>query len=287
MKKLIALLLVAVMCLSLVACGGESGNTETPSGDENTENTGNSQGGDNNGNNLEKIERGTVTTSENPLLPFLLQYLTDKKEWNYQFKEDGTCSDSDFWWIDKESEYSIHIYIAEEYKWKYSIEIRYDTYNDYIHVICDTAIYNGDMLEGWTYYPPESDLYYPQLRPDYQEVFDILNTEWKTTNGDTLVFRKNGTCTINGLEQTWYQFSVDEDFISANEKGNSYYGRVAYFIIGKDRLSVSVSVDIHENGYYYLHIDEYGFFYKADHLEAIEISMNNVEYYMDLTECFK
>ena len=39
MKKLIALLLVAVMCLSFVACGGESGNTETPPSGENTENT--------------------------------------------------------------------------------------------------------------------------------------------------------------------------------------------------------------------------------------------------------
>lgn len=36
MKKLIALLLVAVMCLPLMACNNESGDTETPSSGENT-----------------------------------------------------------------------------------------------------------------------------------------------------------------------------------------------------------------------------------------------------------
>ena len=40
MKKLIAFLLVAVMCLSFVACNNESGNTETPPNGENTENNG-------------------------------------------------------------------------------------------------------------------------------------------------------------------------------------------------------------------------------------------------------
>lgn len=40
MKKLLALLLIAVMCLSFVACGG-SGDTETPADSENTENNGN------------------------------------------------------------------------------------------------------------------------------------------------------------------------------------------------------------------------------------------------------
>ena len=38
MKKLIAFLLVAVMCLSFVACNNESGTAETPSNGENTEN---------------------------------------------------------------------------------------------------------------------------------------------------------------------------------------------------------------------------------------------------------
>ncbi len=42
MKKIIALLLVAVMCLSFVACNNESGNTETPSNGEDTENNGGS-----------------------------------------------------------------------------------------------------------------------------------------------------------------------------------------------------------------------------------------------------
>ena len=40
MKKIIALLLVAVMCLSFVACNNESGNAETPPSGENTENNG-------------------------------------------------------------------------------------------------------------------------------------------------------------------------------------------------------------------------------------------------------
>ena len=51
MKKFFALLLVAVMCLSLVACGGKSGNTETPSSGENTESNGDSTS---NNTNLQK-----------------------------------------------------------------------------------------------------------------------------------------------------------------------------------------------------------------------------------------
>ena len=128
MKKFLTLLLVAMMCLSFVACGGESGNTETPSSGENTENNGgttndpNNQGSENNGSNLVKIERGTVTTSENPLLPILLESIGNK--YSYTFKEDGTCSNIEYWWIDKESEDYLHIYIAEEYKWKYYIEAK-------------------------------------------------------------------------------------------------------------------------------------------------------------------
>ena len=79
MKKLLTLFLIAVMCLSFVACGGEN-NTTTP----------------------QKIERGTVTTSENPLLPILFQTLADEG-WSYSFNEDGTCGDQVYWWIEEDT----------------------------------------------------------------------------------------------------------------------------------------------------------------------------------------
>ena len=44
MKKIIALLLCAVVCLSFVACNNESGNTETPPVGENTGNNGTTNG---------------------------------------------------------------------------------------------------------------------------------------------------------------------------------------------------------------------------------------------------
>lgn len=141
MKKLIALLLVAVMCLSFVACGG-SGNIETPPSGENT----NNQGGDNNGNNLEKIERGTVTTSENPLLQVLFQTLADEG-WSYTFNEDGTCADQVYWWIESDTENSMTIMIASEYKWKYQIGIMVQGENAIIQPW--SAMYNGDSFVDW------------------------------------------------------------------------------------------------------------------------------------------
>jgi hypothetical protein len=66
----------------------------------------------------EKIERGTVTTSENPLLPILFQTIIENG-WEYLFKEDGTCSDTDFWWIYSDESDRLAIYISDEYQYKY------------------------------------------------------------------------------------------------------------------------------------------------------------------------
>ena len=149
MKKLIALLLVAVMCFALVACGGGE-NIENNGGSTNgTNNQGgetNNQGGNNNGNNLEKIERGTVTTSENPLLPILFQTLSDEG-WSYTFNEDGTCADQVYWWIESDTENSMTIMVASEYKWKYQIGIWYNA--PYLLIQADDAMYMGDDFVAW------------------------------------------------------------------------------------------------------------------------------------------
>lgn len=70
MKKLIALLLVAVMCLSFVACD-ESGNTETPPSGENTENNGGSTNDNTTNENNDDSTKDDSTTSDtvNPIDP--------------------------------------------------------------------------------------------------------------------------------------------------------------------------------------------------------------------------
>jgi hypothetical protein len=142
MRKTLALLLVAIMCLSLVACGDGRGNTETPSGGENTSN----QGSDNNGNNLEKIERGTVTTSENPLLPILFQTLSDEGL-SYTFNENGTCSDTEYWWIEEDSENRIVVFICTDHKWKYRLFA--ESFNDKVRVSYYIACYMYDEFLAW------------------------------------------------------------------------------------------------------------------------------------------
>ena len=159
MKKIIALLLCAVVCLSFVACNNESGNTETPPSGENTENNGgttndtnnqggetNNQGGENNENNLEKIDRGTVTTSENPLLPILFQTLADEG-WSYIFNEDGTCGDQVYWWIENDTENGIGIKICTEYKWK--CEIGAFRSGEGVYVSVYTPIYEDNNIIEW------------------------------------------------------------------------------------------------------------------------------------------
>ena len=146
MKKILALLLCAVMYLSFVACGGGSCTTETTSGSENASNDGNNQSGDNNGNNLGKIERGTVTTSENPLLQVLFQTLADEG-WSYTFNEDGTCGDQVYWWIEEDTEDRIIVYICTDYEWKYQLYA--SPFNDQVRVSYNIACYMYGEFLAW------------------------------------------------------------------------------------------------------------------------------------------
>ncbi len=206
MKKLIALLLVAVMCLSFVACNNGSGDTETPPSGENTENNGgstndtNNQGGENNGNNLEKIERGTITTSENPLLPILFQTLADEG-WSYTFNEDGTCADQVYWWIENDSENSMTIMVASEYKWKYQIGIVYSA--PYLLIQADDAMYMGDDFVAWQ---PPMEVY----QVPYSTIgnFGSLCDTWYANDSSkatiqTVVIKSSGKCVLDEQVATW------------------------------------------------------------------------------------
>ncbi len=214
MKKIIALLLVAVMCLSFVACGG-SGNTETPPSGENTENNGgstndtnnqggetNNQGGENNGNNLEKIDRGNVTTSENPLLPILFQTLSDEG-WSYTFNEDGTCADQVYWWIENDSENSMTIMVASEYKWKYQIGIVYSA--PYLLIQADNAMYMGDDFVAWQ---PPMEVYRIPYVGGTHTLLSYLYGEWKVKTDYSepfaaFIINEDGTCFVDDIDATW------------------------------------------------------------------------------------
>jgi hypothetical protein len=94
----------------------------------------------------EKIERGTVTTSKNPLLQVLFQTLADEG-WSYTFNEDGTCSDTEYWWIEEDSESKIFIYICTDYEWKYQLYAT--TFLDEAWVSYDIAYYIDGEFFGW------------------------------------------------------------------------------------------------------------------------------------------
>lgn len=197
MKKLIALLLVAVMCLSFVACD-ESGNTETPPSDEN------------NGSNLEKIERGTVTTSDNTLLPILFQALSEKG-YNYTFNEDGTCSDTEYWWIEEDNEKSMLIFIATEYKWKYKIfiERKVNENNvDLAWISIDLPDYIGDSFLGfWSPRQP----FNVQIESSEDS---FICQEWREiASGGTLIFDKDGNMHREG-ETYKYEYDKELELIS-------------------------------------------------------------------------
>ena len=122
MKKniLIPIIIAAVICLVLIAvfCFRSCDTAVNPDDDSTDSSNGTNDNGQSGENNSGKIERGTVTTSENPLLQVLFQTLADKG-WSYTFNEDGTCGDQVYWWIENDTEKSMTIMVASEYKWKY------------------------------------------------------------------------------------------------------------------------------------------------------------------------
>lgn len=264
MKKLIALLLVAVMCFAFVACGGGSGNTETPPSGENTENNGgstngtnnqggetNNQGGNNNGNNLEKIERGTVTTSENPLLPVLLESISDK--YSYTFKEDGTCSDSEYWWIESDTEKSMAIKISTEYKWKYLIEI--EIVGPFARVIPMSAIYSSDVLICFA--TMDKEYMIPYNIGGTHNLLSELCGEWIDSTDycdpwSYFTIRDDGTCTVDGEEAFWMisdRYTTEDNLYIEIYNGSTHLGGI--MIWGNDKVVQGVGTNFgFTQGYY-------------------------------------
>lgn len=228
MKKIIALLLCAVMCLSFAACG-ESDQTQTPSGEDNNE-----QGGESSGENSGKIERGTVTSSDNPLLPILLQAIKGNG-WSYSFKQDGSCSPTDFWWIYSDESDRLAIYIASERQYKYDFVIFADgtvAYNE--------AAYHGGTFDWMPGLKNGELITFGILGNQYDDhpfVQDIFGTwQLKKHLGSTydlyskLVLRNDGSCAIDDFSAYWkMDESSTEDLLVVNfyKEGSLVY--VAWF----------------------------------------------------------
>lgn len=239
MKKLIALLLVAVMCLSFVACDDESGNTETP------------PSGESNENNLEKIDRGTATTSENPLLPILFQTLADEG-WSYTFNEDGTCADQVYWWIENDTENSMTIMVASEYKWKYQICIVYSA--PYLLVQADDAMYMGDYFVAWQ---PPMEVYRIPYVGGTHTLLSYLYGEWKVKTDYSepfaaFIINEDGTCFVDDIDATW---KIADEYTTADNlyieiyNGSGHIGGI--MVWGNDKVVQGVGTNFgFTQGYY-------------------------------------
>jgi hypothetical protein len=183
MKKIIVLLLVSVMCLSLVACGDGSCNTETPSGGENT----NNQSGDNNQTQQNKFERGTKTTTDNPLFSILRKKVSE----NTTLNDDGTCPDGKYWWIEEDTENSIIIYISSEYELKRSYKLENgirDNKNFARLIVCDAVYWQGEFfewLEGGGVFVPCFEIH-----PLYSTLIDVICSEWNSTDKSAIFYEK-------------------------------------------------------------------------------------------------
>lgn len=242
MKKIIVLLLVAVMCLSLVACGDGSGNAETPTGGENT----NNQSGDNNQTQQNKFERGTKTTTDNPLFSILRKKVSE----NTTLNDDGTCPDGKYWWIEEDTENSITIYISSEYELKRSYQLkRYTDINDNKNIaylfVREPIYWQGelaDWLEGGAISVPCFEIH-----PLYSTLIDVICSEWKSTD-KSAIFYENGTCII-GEENLIWEFG---DIFWETDTDSKGYTDLA--IIGLETQSgnahSSLTISVHKDGYY-------------------------------------
>lgn len=230
------------MCLSFVACGESGGST----------NDTNNQGGENNGSDLEKIERGTVTTSENPLLQVLFQTLSDEG-WSYTFNEDGTCSDTEYWWIEKDTEKSMTIKIATEYKWKYLIEVELDGL--YARIMPMSAMYSSDVFICFATMGKEYVIPYGiggthtllselcgkwKLKTDYSEPFT------------TFTINEDGTCLADNIDAIWIiadRYTTADNLYIEIYNGSEHLGGI--MIWGNDKIVQGVGTNFgFTQGYY-------------------------------------
>jgi hypothetical protein len=222
------------------------------------------------------------------MLPFLFKYLADK-EWDYDFKEDGTCSETEYWWIEEDTKENLVICVSTEYEWKWKITFTFDGSKG--NILFEEPIYNDNIFVSWNEWSNHSDIRCDELKQNYKDMIHILcSTEWKNTKGDTFVFRKDGTCAINSVEYKWERFSVYKDDVttSTNPDGSPYQSNIASFVIidndGNDVEQVLPCIDQQE--YYYLHTYDNGVFYKAAQLEAIEITLDNFYDYFEFATLF-
>jgi hypothetical protein len=201
MKKILSLLLVAVMLLSLVACRGGDNNTET------TPNNNNSQNGESNTTQLQKLERGTKTTTDNPLFALMKDKL-EKISWKYSLKEDGTCGDNVFWWIVSDTEKSLSVYVSDEYKYKYALTIWRDGDSPILRLDISVPMYMDDYFVDWM--PPYmEDMHYIPFFGGEHDLVENLCKTWVKPDESTeapfeeITFYQDGTCLIEGAPYVW------------------------------------------------------------------------------------
>ena len=233
MKKIIIPIIIALAIIVIVVTAILllSGNNELPNnGDPNDTET------------PEKLVRGTVTTSENPLLPILLESIGSK----YTFKEDGTCSDTEYWWIESETENSIEIYISDEYELKRSYKLKKDNDNKNIAwLIVSEPYYRSDMLVDWIEGGAFRVLCF-ELHPTYSTLFDVICGEWKSTD-NSATFYENGTCIINNEDLTW---EFDDIFWETDTDSEGYTDLAIIQTYRSGNTYNTLTISVHKDGYY-------------------------------------
>jgi hypothetical protein len=233
MKKIITLLLIAVMCLSFVACSNGGGNTETTGGDKSETTSGNTNGNTNdttnnntnqdNENDEEKIEIGTVTTSDSPLFSALLKAISDNG-YSYTFNEDGTCGDGLYWWIYDESETSVNIMIASETRYKKCFVLNQDK-NGFAVFTHNVANYNmgaGEWVILWDLGIELPVTYVFGTHNDLSKIYGSWVDEAENGGIDEIVIREDGTCLLDAKDEAIWCISPESD--DTQLIINIYYG---------------------------------------------------------------
>ena len=157
------------------------------------------------------------------MLQVLFQTLADKG-WSYTFNEDGTCGDQVYWWIENDTENSMTIMVASEYKWKYQIGIVYSA--PYLFIQADDAMYMGDDFVAWQ---PPMEVY----QVPYSTIgnFGSLCDTWYANDSanaiiQTIVIKNSGECVLDEQVATWDFYSDYTD--ESNEP---------------DQLDIVISID--------------------------------------------
>ena len=205
MKKILSILIVALICLSFVAC--DESNDNTPTG-TNTNNSGNSTIGGSQTQEPQKLDRGTTITTDNPFFALMKQKL-EEINWKYPLKEDGTSLDQCYWWITDDTDNSLTVIISDEYKYKFLISIWRAGDTPYVTLYHTVPMYMYDT-EFVDWFPPAvKDSYQiPYIGGTHDLVKNLCKTWVKagqTTSEpfEELTFHQDGTCVVDGSPCVW------------------------------------------------------------------------------------